>query len=258
METMDSPSKASVRIAARSTLPYGIIATVISLAEGFAQKLWEHAVLSWIDESIGTEVEKMEPVKLLIAHPFILAGTVVAGWAMWIIALAHIKDRKTQDAEAHERFEPPVSRGQSTAMPEDKKPIVHIEQGGSHNTQSVGNITINPDINPNRPVVTYDFNGATRTTTPGGSSVVIDDDVNLVAILDALQSQKQWDETLRLCKDAINRKPGWLTPYMAAGIAYANKGDKNSAIKMFQHVVKESGGNDEYSEARRLLNLLAR
>jgi hypothetical protein len=106
MDPMDRPSEVSLRAAAKATLRYGIIGTAIALVDGFTEKLWEHAVLSWIDENISTEAGKIEQLKVLITHPFILAGIVLATWAIWIVVLAYIKDGRVRLGGPSETPEP--------------------------------------------------------------------------------------------------------------------------------------------------------
>jgi hypothetical protein len=96
---MEAPSSASLRAATTVTARYGVAGTLFATAVGLTKTLWEHAVFGWIDEAIGRQVETMEPLKTLLSKPWLLASSVVAVWAIWIVVLAHIRDSRARAAE---------------------------------------------------------------------------------------------------------------------------------------------------------------
>lgn len=65
-------------------------------------------------------------------------------------------------------------------------------------------------------------------------------------------------EVRDLCEEQIRKTPEWLTPYLCAGVALANLGRREEAIRRLEHVEKMSSGNPDYSAAARILNELRR
>ena len=57
-------------------------------------------------------------------------------------------------------------------------------------------------------------------------------------------------------RGANSETPEWLTPYLCAGVAHANLGDCDQAIRRLEHVERMAASNPEYSAATRVLNQL--
>ena len=94
-----------------------------------------------------------------------------------------------------------------------------------------------------------------RESSPG--KIVGDD--SAVADFQKLKSvydKKDWKTLAEMSEEQIRQRPEWLTPYLLAGIAYANLGNKEAAIKNLEFVSDKSVGMKEYSDADRILKLL--
>jgi hypothetical protein len=120
---------------------------------------------------------------------------------------------------------------------------------------NTGTVTVNPPVNPYRPVITYDFNGVRRESSPG--KILADDSaVGDFQKLKSVYDKKDWETLAEMSEEQIRRRPEWLTPYLLAGIAYANLGNKEAAIKKLEFVSDKSAGIKEYSDADRILKIL--
>lgn len=106
-------------------------------------------------------------------------------------------------------------------------------------------------------VETFDFNGARRVSSrPGHINLAEGPEVEVYKRMVELQNAKKWAE-LRQAADAQTRTtPDWLTPYLFLGVAYANLGNKNEALRAFQHVVAKAHGDPAYAEAGQLIQRL--
>jgi hypothetical protein len=140
---------------------------------------------------------------------------------------------------------PPNSKIEATTMSPDSAAV----------GVNTGTVTVNPPVNPYRPVVTYDFNGVRRESSPGqmlADSSAVADFQKLKNVYD----KKDWKTLAEMSEEQIKLRPEWLTPYLLAGIAYANLGNKQAAIKNLEFVSDKSAGIKEYSDADRILKLL--
>ncbi len=103
----------------------------------------------------------------------------------------------------------------------------------------------------------YDFNGARRVTTrPGHTSVVAGEEVTVFQQMVALEQQKKYQELIRVCEVQIDRTPEWLTPYLFQGVAYANIGQRDKAIKRLKYVLDKAPDDPAYAQAKTLLEKL--
>lgn len=107
------------------------------------------------------------------------------------------------------------------------------------------------------PTVGYDFNGIKHereqncgATTPGEFAIF--------QILKELEKGGHWIEVRDVCEEQIRRTPEWLTPYLCSGVAHANLGQHNEAIRRLEYVERMAAGNPEYSAATRVLTELRR
>lgn len=104
---------------------------------------------------------------------------------------------------------------------------------------------------------TYDFNGAKRVTTgPGHVSVVIGEEFTIFQGMVQLEKAKNYEELVKVCDEQIQKTPDWLTPYLFAGIAYANLGDKEKAIMKLEYVLEMAPGDPAYAQASDILKEL--
>jgi hypothetical protein len=114
-------------------------------------------------------------------------------------------------------------------------------------------------INPNAPKVTYSLNGSTRTISPQGVSLNLSPNPASKEI-EALNAARDWPALARICERTMSETPEWYTPFVFAGIAYANLGQKDKAIDLLQRADQGMAGNTDYgmlpAEVKRLLDLL--
>jgi hypothetical protein len=125
----------------------------------------------------------------------------------------------------------------------------HSEGPNSPNVATTGPnspVTINPPVNPNAPIVTYDFNGAKHAQT--GSKFVAEagEQFSKFQEMATLEKEHKWDELRNEAESQIAVAPKWLTPYLLAAEAYGNLGNKAKAIELCEHVKRESGGREEF------------
>ncbi|MDP8212124.1 MAG: hypothetical protein P9X22_02385 [Candidatus Zapsychrus exili] len=59
-----------------------------------------------------------------------------------------------------------------------------------------------------------------------------------------------------MCEKQIEKTPEWLTPYLYLGVACANLGQNEKAIRNLEHVEQEAVGDAQYSDAERILKYL--
>ena len=117
-------------------------------------------------------------------------------------------------------------------------------------------LTINPELNPNAPIVTYEFNGIRHEQQGGRFSATAGDELGVFKRLIELQREHNWKEMYNLSESQIKETPEWLTPYLFSGIALANLGRKAEAIERLKFVDRMAAGQPDYSDAGRILGLL--
>ena len=95
---------------------------------------------------------------------------------------------------------------------------------------NTGTVTVNPPVNPYRPVITYELNGSRGETSPGK---IIGDDSAVAEYkqLKDLHDAHDWKGLAQMSEQEIEKRPEWLTPYLFAGIAYASLVTKMQAIE---------------------------
>ena len=104
---------------------------------------------------------------------------------------------------------------------------------------------------------TYDFNGAKRVTTrPGHISLSGGPEVEVFKEMQRLETQRNFSQLVTICEKQIKKTPEWLTPYMYLGVAHANLGNRNRAIKLFEFVQENSFGDKAYSQVDDFLKKL--
>jgi hypothetical protein len=112
-------------------------------------------------------------------------------------------------------------------------------------------------MNP-KPVVTYDFNGVKHVQQGHNFRAITGDEFDIFQKLQDLEQQRNWTAVRDLCEAQIEKTPEWLTPYLCAGVAHANLGQEEKAIRRLEHVEKAAADNPCYSAATRILNELRR
>ena len=98
---------------------------------------------------------------------------------------------------------------------------------------------------------TYDFNGTRRESSHGRNIATAGPEYSIFATLVRLQEEKDFEELARTCKSQIKKNPDWLTPHLFLGIALANSGQKDVAIKEFEYVSRNAPDDPDYADAAR-------
>ena len=104
--------------------------------------------------------------------------------------------------------------------------------------------------------VRYEFSGIKYIRSGRDSGTSTWDEFAIFQIIKELEKHGQWAEVRDLCEEQIRKTPEWLTPYLCAGVAHANLGDCDRAIRRLEHVERMAASNPEYSAATRVLNQL--
>jgi hypothetical protein len=104
--------------------------------------------------------------------------------------------------------------------------------------------------------ITYDFNGVKHVQQGHRFSAVTGDEFAVFQILKELEKQGAWAEVCDVCEAQIRKTPEWLTPYLCAGVAHANLGQVEDAIRRLEHVESVAAGNADYGAATRILSEL--
>jgi hypothetical protein len=107
-----------------------------------------------------------------------------------------------------------------------------------------------------KPAITYDFNGVKHIQQGHNVRAITGDEFAVFEMLKELEKQGDWIEVCDLCEAQILKTPEWLTPYLCAGVAHANLGQVEEAIRRLEHVESMAADNPDYSAATRILNEL--
>jgi hypothetical protein len=119
--------------------------------------------------------------------------------------------------------------------------ITNIVQKGHHNQ-----LTVNPEANPNLPIITYSWDGIKHTTVGTSFKAEAGNAANLFQRIRSATNRKDWDSVVTLSLEAQKEDPDWLTPYYTAGVAYEQLCNKDDAIKNLAIFVKRGTGAPEY------------
>jgi hypothetical protein len=102
----------------------------------------------------------------------------------------------------------------------------------------------------------YDFNGIKRVQIAGRTEVSAGREATTFGGMVKLIQGKQWSELADVCEREITKTPEWLTPFLFAGIAYANLGRRDLALTRLEHVVERAGSDPAYKDAQRFIDAL--
>jgi hypothetical protein len=102
----------------------------------------------------------------------------------------------------------------------------------------------------------YEFSGIKHVRNDRDSGTTTWDEFAIFQIIKELEKHGHWAEERDLCEEQIRKTPEWLAPYLCAGVAYANLGYCDQAIRRLEHVERMAASNPEYSAATRVLNQL--
>ena len=109
-----------------------------------------------------------------------------------------------------------------------------------------------------KPVITYDFNGVKHIRQGHAVRAVTGEEATLFERLKELEKRGAWAEVCELCDAQIRKTPEWLTPYLCTGVAHANLGQSEEAIRRLEHVERMAADFPDYAAAGRILNELRR
>ena len=96
----------------------------------------------------------------------------------------------------------------------------------------------------------------TALNTSNSFTAIAGEEMTVFKKLLDLQKEQDWSTLRNVCEEQIKKSPEWLTPYLFAGVAYANLGEREQAIKLLEYVDKQAAGSSQYSDAARLLEVL--
>ncbi len=200
---------------------------------------------------------------LTVATLFGLLAFIGMGVVAWIVERGYQHKLESGNIPASvpttveaQMAKPVTSRGASV----NKSQSHTVIQTGKNNISQIGTgnvATINPEVNPNAPVITYDFNGAKRTTLPGSNHVEVGEQHTKFTEMSLLERAGKWQELKAAAESQIIAAPGWLTPYLLKAQAIVNlpngKSNREEAIKLCEFVKRKSGGNPEFDNPANML-----
>jgi tetratricopeptide (TPR) repeat protein len=102
----------------------------------------------------------------------------------------------------------------------------------------------------------YSYNGVKRQTYGGNIKAVAGEEFEIFQQMVALEQSKKFPALIELCTQQIGKTPDWLTPYFFLGVAQANTGLKDEAIKNIRYVVDNAPEDPEYKQAEGILKQL--
>jgi len=102
----------------------------------------------------------------------------------------------------------------------------------------------------------YTFNGNRRENTAGSITLLGGPEREIFKQMVDLEKSKNYPALIEICEQQIKKTPDWFTPYFYKGVAQANKGLKDEAIKNIRYAVDNTPGDPEYAEARKILERL--
>ena len=117
-------------------------------------------------------------------------------------------------------------------------------------------VILNPVTMEPKPAITYDFNGVKHIQQGHNFRAINGEEFGVFQVLNELEKQGAWVEVRDLCEAQIQKTPEWLTPYLCAGVAHANLGQVEEAIRRLEHVERVASDNSDYSAATRILKEL--
>jgi hypothetical protein len=138
-----------------------------------------------------------------------------------------------------------------TAPQPQPQPAINIAPGGfAISGGTVTNPTVNnPPIDPLKPVVTYFWNGGSRSVTPGsikGENGVYGTYANFVE----LEKNSNWNGLLEAATEAKKITPTWFTSDFYMGEAHLSLCQKDAAVNALGKFLAETKGNFDYREGK--------
>ncbi len=106
---------------------------------------------------------------------------------------------------------------------------------------------VRTNVNPNRPVTTYDCGGDSTTAGRGvatGLSVISTAGgpaVEAFQKMATLYNSRQYSELLVACNSQIKSVPEWLTPHLFCGLAHLEMGQRDEAKEALRYYDQKTG-----------------
>lgn len=120
-------------------------------------------------------------------------------------------------------------------------------------------VTVNPPVNPNAAVKTYDYDGTLRIIGPGVYSAYSGKKDAFQTIVKKADAGN-WKDVLAIAQDETHKTPEWLTPYFDMGYAYMYLCNRPEAIKNFKYFSEKASGGPTFTnpayQAAKLANVL--
>jgi hypothetical protein len=108
-------------------------------------------------------------------------------------------------------------------------------------------------VDPNKPTVTFDFQGNMRSDSPGRASI----DRILVAQsfmpMAKLADDEQWSQLAALAEQEKLKTPEWSTPQFFAGLAYLHLCDRNKSLENLRGFRDRTKDYPAYAEGYKYL-----
>lgn len=168
---------------------------------------------------------------------FWFIGSIFATYFVWSDSaqIKELLDGKNTLIQQNENLTKKIEDYQNNLKEKDKK-ILELEEKAKKAEKGISS--------------SYDFNGAKRVTTkPGHISLSNGPEVEVFKEIQRLETARNYSQLITICEKQIKETPEWLTPYMYLGVAYANLGNNDRAIELFEFVQKNSFGDKAYSQA---------
>jgi hypothetical protein len=108
-------------------------------------------------------------------------------------------------------------------------------------------------VNPNAPRITYTFDGFKRTFSPGRIGGGDDGGGEIFKQIGALEQARDWAVLSKLSESQMRERPEWITPYVAAGEAYLQLGNRAKALELLESAEKQIAGNPDYDPIQKPL-----
>jgi len=154
---------------------------------------------------------------------------------------------------------PNLEMKQGTPQPPPKSLTQNCPQGNCVGGDNYGPLTVNPDVDPNKTVTRYEYNGIRHLSSPGNENADMGANDSFIA-LRAKFKAKDWSGAANFAEQQKQEYPGWITPYLFAGEAYAQLCQKDKAISNLEDFVRKAENvntfEDVLSAAEKDLNSL--
>lgn len=144
----------------------------------------------------------------------------------------------------------------ATELSELKDDIKNIHEDLNEKNRDIQDLKVKAKKAERGIITTYDFNGIKRETGRGKFLAEMGSETQIFIEMQTLEQQKKYQELIPICEEWIEKTPEWLTPYFYLGKAYANLGNKEKAIELFEHVQRNALGDSEYSQVNDFLKEL--